>query len=102
MWPTTPFTISTIVTTSFSVSRLLAHTATAIIYDCTVDGEVLTFGWHENGIYDQEIDSLWNSPKGEALEEPLKGTRLAPAVGIVLYRQTWDSFHPHSEYRPAS
>jgi len=74
--------------------------ASAVVYDRTVDGRVLTFGTSGKladdalVMYDRETGSEWKQPLGTAIAGPLAGRDLAVLPAAVL---SWDRFradHP--------
>ena len=70
----------------------------AVAFDATTDGRVLTFGvsgslYDSNLLmYDRQTDSLWLQVSGECVEGKLKGKRLS--MYPVAY-DTWDHWKAH-------
>ncbi len=67
------------------------------LYKRELDGELLSFRWTKQGVYDNETGSAWNPVTGRAMAGPLKGKSLAALPAIVSFRQVWERFHPRSE-----
>lgn len=69
--------------------------ASAVVYDRTVDGRVLTFGTSGKladdalVMYDRETGSEWKQPLGKAIAGPLDGTELAVLPAPTT---TWSAF----------
>lgn len=69
--------------------------ASAIVYDRTVDGQVLTFGTSGKladdalVMYDRETGSEWKQPLGRAISGPLEGHELAVIAAPLM---TWERF----------
>jgi len=45
---------------------------------------------------DAQTQSVWDAYTGEAIEGPLKGTRLEQEIGTIAYSRNWKAFHPES------
>jgi len=45
---------------------------------------------------DGQTQSVWDAYTGEAIEGPLKGTRLEQEIGTTACSQNWRAFHPES------
>ena len=59
------------------------------------DRGALTFLRNRDGILvDKETGSTWNDTSMQATSGPLKGTSLAPLVGVVAFDKAWRSFYP--------
>ncbi|MEF8825079.1 MAG: DUF3179 domain-containing (seleno)protein [Halapricum sp.] len=69
--------------------------ASAVVYDRTVDGQVLTFGTSGKladdalVMYDRETGSEWKQPLGKAISGPLEGQEL---TAIPAPMMSWERF----------
>ena len=76
--------------------------ATAIAYDPTVDGRLLTFEAHEAGasgaaLRDLETGSVWSVLTGEALSGELAGSRLDILPGFAVFWFAWSDYFPDTD-----
>ena len=71
-----------------------------IVYCREIAGRTLTFYisgklWGDSAVLiDVETGSQWSHLLGEAMEGPLKGTKLAELPGVVMTWRQWKSDHP--------
>jgi hypothetical protein len=74
--------------------------ASAVVYERTVGGRVLTFttsgSLYKNNLVmvDLETGSLWGQIDGEARTGPLTGTRLKTVPSVVTSLAAWRMLHP--------
>lgn len=101
-WPFDQLVRRPVVNDQFSARPVLIvfdrPSGTAFIYDRTVGSRTLSFTLRDGSLVDEQTESRWSAARGEAIDGPLRGTRLAPLVGIVSFRRAWDTFHPDSQY----
>jgi hypothetical protein len=62
------------------------------------DGRTLSFSIADGKLVDDQTGSEWDPASGKATAGPLKGSQLAPEVGVVSFRRAWRDFHPRSSY----
>jgi len=75
-----------------------ADTTGARLFSRRVGDRVLDFAVGKDGrLRDRQTGSQWQRLTGEAVEGPLKGTRLIPYVGILSFAKAWKTFHPRSK-----
>lgn len=73
---------------------------TGIVYSREIDGETYTFGVSGRLIrntlvmFDRETDSLWGQIIGEAVDGPLKGTKLEFVPSILTTWGDWKAKNP--------
>ena len=72
--------------------------STAFLYERKTGDQTLTFELREDKLVDRQTGSEWDVRTGQSSNGSLKGTQLKPALGIVSFRNTWEVFHPESEY----
>jgi len=72
--------------------------STALIFERTLGGRTLTFGWVDGKLQDEQTHTLWDIASGVAISGELMGQALQPALGIVSYAKAWRVFHPNSTY----
>ena len=75
---------------------------TAIAYDPTVDGRLLTFEVHEPDasgavLRDLETGSVWSVLTGEALAGELAGSRLGVLNGFAVFWFAWSDYFPDTD-----
>lgn len=82
---------------------------TAIAYDPTVDGRVLSFEWREGAegsaaaLRDIETGSVWSVLTGEALSGELAGRRLDVLTGFAVFWFAWSDYFPDTDvFQPES
>lgn len=66
------------------------------VFDPTVDGQTLTFDHGSDGFTDAETGSTW-SITGEALDGPLRGSRLARIAHLDTFWFAWSTYQPGSD-----
>lgn len=72
----------------------------AVVYERTVDGQVLTFGVSGKladdalVMYDRETGSEWKQPTGECLAGPLSGRRLSVVPAQLVTYERFATDHP--------
>ena len=71
---------------------------TALIFDRTVDGQVLTFEQRDDHMIDEQSGTTWEPTTGRAISGERKGASLTQAIGVISYSHTWATFYPASEY----
>ena len=74
----------------------------AIAYDPTVDGQLLTFEAHEpddrgETVRDLETGSVWSVLTGEALSGDLEGSRLEVLNGFAVFWFAWSDYFPDTD-----
>ncbi len=73
------------------------------MYAREIDGQVYRFGVSGKLIrnvlvmFDWETDSLWSQLLGEAVEGPLKGTKLEPLAAVNTTWGEWKTLHPDTK-----
>jgi hypothetical protein len=67
--------------------------ATARLYERTVEGKVLTFRLKGNSLQDTQTGSTWEPVSGRAVAGPMIGLRLAALPAGVAYAWVWRKFH---------
>jgi len=70
---------------------------TAVLFDRTLDGKVLTFQWTEGRLIDKATGSTWDLLTGVATEGPSKGQHLKQLSGFLSDAFAWDRYHPESQ-----
>ena len=79
----------------------LSSSATARVYDRTLEGRELTFRNNKGRLEDHETSSQWDPISGAAIDGPLAGSRLTPLPAVVSYLASWSVFHPNTRsWRP--
>lgn len=74
--------------------------ASGVVYDRTVDGQMLTFGTSGKladdalVMYDRETGSEWKQPLGRAISGPLEGTELTALPASVMSWEMYRTDHP--------
>jgi len=74
--------------------------ASGVVYDRTVNGQVLTFGTSGKladdalVMYDRETGSEWKQPLGTAISGPLEGTELTALPASVMSWEMYRTEHP--------
>lgn len=71
---------------------------TAVIFDRSVDGKLLTFHDQDGQLTDHETGTRWDRVTGVALAGPLQSQRLSLLPGTVSLYEAWTLFHPDSTY----
>ena len=76
--------------------------ATAVAYDPTVDGRILSFEAHdpdESGavVRDLETGSVWSVLTGEAISGDLAGSRLQVLNGFAVFWFAWSDYFPDTD-----
>lgn len=71
---------------------------TALIYDRTVSGNVLTFERRDGRMADLETGSEWDVFTGRALQGQYKGQQLQLLPGILSEFASWNIYHPDCSY----
>jgi len=74
----------------------------AIAYDPTVDGQLLTFEAHDpddsgETLRDLETGSVWSVLTGEALSGELEGSRLKVLNGFAVFWFAWSDYFPDTD-----
>lgn len=75
---------------------------TALVFERTYEGRVLTFGSsgfllaNNKVMYDRETGSLWPQILGIAINGTYHGTRLKPVEALRLPYQEWAALHPEA------
>ena len=78
-------------------------TGTALAYDRSVDGRVLTFQLYQDGLgaqaysTDAETGSKWMALTGRAFEGPLAGKTLDRALSHLSFWFAWKDWNPETE-----
>ncbi len=75
-----------------------SKSGSALIFNRTVEDQVLEFELVDDQVVDRQTNSIWDINTGRATFGPLKDTLLTAEVGIVSFTKTWKVFHPDSEY----
>ena len=70
------------------------------VYDPELDGQKLTFTTENGAIVDEQTGSKWTI-LGEAVDGPLKGSKLEPIVHANHFWFAWAAFHPETDLRIA-
>lgn len=76
-----------------------------VAFERRVAGRVLSFQLADDDprlILDRETGSRWSLAKGEALEGPLKGSKLVRAPAYPAFWFGWQSYFPSTEVWKAS
>jgi hypothetical protein len=74
-----------------------SKSTSAKIFKRKLDAKVLSFvAQGDSELKDIETGSVWSRKTGTAISGPNKGKQLQQHVGIVSYRQAWNTFHPTS------
>ena len=90
-------TVSPLDQSNISGSR---EAGAAAAYDPRVAGERLVFDWRQGRIVDRKTSSTWNV-LGKAVEGPLKGKSLKPALHGTHFWFAWAAFNPETRiYSP--
>lgn len=74
----------------------------AIAYDPTVDGQLLTFEAHDpddrgETLRDLETGTVWSVLTGEALSGDLEGSRLEVLNGFAVFWFAWSDYFPDTD-----
>jgi len=78
-------------------------TASAAVFNSTVDGNTLVFGntgklWDSNSVlYDKSTESEWSQILGKAIIGPKSGTQLTQIPSVVQTYGSWKNQHPKGE-----
>jgi hypothetical protein len=73
---------------------------TAVVFERNLDAQVLTFASQGGRIVDAQTGSSWNV-SGQAIDGPLAGQALTPAVAINHFWFSWAAFRPDTRvYQP--
>ena len=67
----------------------------ALAYERTLEGQLLTFAFEAPGWVDAETGSRWDL-LGRAVEGPLAGAQLAPVVAVDHFWFSWAAFQPYA------
>ena len=73
-----------------------ADVGAAAVFDRRVDGRTLRFERRGDGVVDTETGSRW-SIRGEAVDGPLRGTRLEPILHDATLWFAWAAFRPETQ-----
>ena len=74
-----------------------AESGRALVFDRTVDGEVLSFEDHydaDGSLVALGTGKRWNPWSGEPLSVSKAEHSMVPLYGIISYRQAWEVFYP--------
>lgn len=83
-------TVSPLDQSNISKSRAAGAAA---VYDPRVGGETMVFDWRDGRILDRKTSSMW-TVLGKAVEGPLEGNSLKPAVHGTHFWFAWAAFNP--------
>ena len=72
-----------------------ADVGAAAAYEPRVGTRWLTFAVRDGTFVDEQTDSTWTIA-GEAIDGPLDGRRLEPAIALDSFWFTWAAFHPET------
>ena len=79
-----------------------AVSATPVIFDRTVEEQVLTFVRDGETYTDKESQSTWDLERGIATDGELKGKELVRRAAVPSFKVAWETFYPKSEYWSAT
>ena len=70
------------------------ESATGLVYDRTVDGQVLNFGFVDGELVDDETGSTWDTWTGTASAGPLEGQRMRRVDSTRSFWFGWKDWYP--------